>query len=166
MHHNRRPALPRPRLMLRHLLHERRQVRTVLRETIVGPTGELEMGDHVALASDSAILILLNEEKSHNVCGKWSLVQQFNNKFRELLGDSGGQVHYLGWDDYHFGHSTVRPFQPGRGDSGELGRIGWVAVEVGGTSKSMPTQPRYATTRVTLKINFKLPFSRNFLTTT
>ena len=51
-------------------------------------------------------------------------------------------VVYLGWDDYHFGHSTVRLFLPGRG---ELGRIGWVAVQDGGTSKSM-----YAATRVTL----------------
>ena len=56
-------------------------------------------------------------------------------------------VEYLGWDDYNFGHSTVRLFLPGRG---ELGRIGWVAVQDGGTSKSMSTQPRYATTRVTL----------------
>ena len=25
-------------------------------------------------------------------------------------------VEYLGWDDYHFGHSTVRLFLPGRGE--------------------------------------------------
>ena len=56
-------------------------------------------------------------------------------------------VEYLGWDDYHFGHFSVRWFLPGRG---ELGRIGWVAVQNGVTSKSMSTQPSYATTRVTL----------------
>ena len=41
------------------------------------------------------------------------------------------------------GHSTVRPFLPGRG---ELGRIGWVAVQDVGTSNTKSTQPRYATT--------------------
>ena len=46
-----------------------------------------------------------------------------------------------------FGHSTVRPFLPGRV---ELGRIGWVAVQDGGISKSKSIQPRNATTRVTL----------------
>ena len=46
-------------------------------------------------------------------------------------------VEYLGSDDYHFGHSAIRLFLPGRG---ELGRIGWVAVCDGGTSKSMSTQ--------------------------
>ena len=44
-----------------------------------------------------------------------------NNKYRVTL-----VVEYLGWDDYHFGHSTVRPFLPGRC---ELGRIGWIAVQ-------------------------------------
>ena len=48
-------------------------------------------------------------------------------------------VEYLGWDDYNFGHSTVRLFLPGRG---ELGRIGWVAEQGGGTSKSMSTGTR------------------------
>ena len=56
-----------------------------------------------------------------------------------LQGDFGGRVPVCLDDN----HSTVKLFLPGRG---EPGRIGWVAVQDGGTFKSMSTQPRNSTT--------------------
>ena len=79
-----------------------------------------------------------------NVAKKFDLGGHPPIKFKATWGKdfcsaSALVVEYLGWDDYHFGHSTVWLFLPGRG---ELGRIGWVAVVDGGTFKSMSTQPR------------------------
>ena len=63
-------------------------------------------------------------------------------------------VTYLGWDDYQFGHSTVRPFLPGRG---EFGRIGWIAVVEHQYQCQLNSGTRPPETRVTLYVRGERP---------
>ena len=80
---------------------------------------------------------------SHHMRTQW--LPPLSRQRLMLQGDSGGRVP-SGWNDlfWPFHSQAVSAWQR------VLGRIGWVEVQDGGTSKSMSTQPRYATTRVTL----------------